>query len=83
VQRVLPRGLSQTGTRAGVGSPGLSPRSILQRLITIQLKAKDGEVQEQLAEYTNDAWRVVSVSASGAGQETYRSFLVAVVLEKP
>jgi len=55
----------------------------MQKLITIQMKAKDGEQQEQLAEYTNDGWRVVAVSAAGAGQETYRSFLVAVVLEKP
>ena len=55
----------------------------MQKLITIHLKAKDGaEVQEHLAEYTNDAWRVVSVSAAGAGQQGYRSFLVAVVLEK-
>ena len=55
----------------------------MQRIITIQMKAKDGEVQEQLREYTDDGWRVVSVAAAGAGQETYRSFLVAVVLEKP
>ena len=55
----------------------------LQKLITIQTKAKDGEEQEQLARYTSDGWRVVSLSAAGAGQEAYRSFLVAVVLEKP
>jgi hypothetical protein len=54
----------------------------MQKFITIQMKAKDAEVQEQLAQYTNDAWRIVSVSAAGAGQEAYRSFLVAVVLEK-
>jgi hypothetical protein len=55
----------------------------LQKLITIQMKAKDGEEEEQLARYTSDGWRVVSLSAAGAGQEAYRSFLVAVVLEKP
>ena len=55
----------------------------MQKLITIQMKAKDGEEEEQLARYTGDGWRVVSVTAAGAGQETYRSFLVAVVLEKP
>ena len=55
----------------------------MQKLITIQMKAKDGEKEEQLAGYTSDGWRVVSVTAAGAGQETYRSFLVAVVLEKP
>ncbi len=55
----------------------------MQKLITIQMKAKDGEEQEHLARHTNDGWRVVSVSAAGAGQEAYRSFLLAVVLEKP
>jgi hypothetical protein len=55
----------------------------MQKLVTIQMKAKDGEELEQLSEYTSDGWRVVSVSAAGAGQETYRSFLLAVVLEKP
>jgi|1186.fasta_scaffold460725_2 hypothetical protein len=55
----------------------------MQKLITIQLKAKEGEEQEQLGRYTDDGWRVVSVTAAGAGQETYRSFLVAVVLERP
>jgi hypothetical protein len=55
----------------------------MQRLITIQMKAKDAEVAEHLAEYTNSGWRVVSVSAAGAGQEAYRSFLLAVVVEKP
>jgi hypothetical protein len=55
----------------------------MQKLITIQMKAKDGEEQEQLSRYTDDGWRVVSLSAAGAGQDSYRSFLVAVVLEKP
>jgi hypothetical protein len=55
----------------------------MQKLVTIQMKAKDGEEQELLAGYTSDGWRVVSLSAAGAGQDTYRSFLVAVVLEKP
>jgi hypothetical protein len=55
----------------------------MQKLITFQMKAKDGEEQEHLARYINDGWRVVSLSAAGAGQEAYRSFLVAVVLEKP
>jgi hypothetical protein len=54
----------------------------MQRLITIQTKAKDDEVLEQLADHTAAGWRVVSVSAAGAGQDAYRSFLVAVVLEK-
>jgi hypothetical protein len=57
--------------------------SAVQKLVTIQMKAKDGEQQEQLASYTSEGWRIVSVSAAGAGQDTYRSFLVAVVLEKP
>ena len=55
----------------------------MQKLITIQMKAKEGEEQEQLARYTDDGWRIVSLAAAGAGQEAYRSFLVAVVLEKP
>jgi hypothetical protein len=55
----------------------------MQKIITIQMKAKDGEEQEQLAAFTNDGWRVVSITAAGAGQDTYRSFLIAVVLEKP
>jgi hypothetical protein len=55
----------------------------MQKLITIQMKAKDGEEQEHLDRYTNDGWRIVSVTAAGAGQETYRSFLIAVVVEKP
>jgi hypothetical protein len=57
----------------------------MQKLITIQMKAKDADadVRELLADYTNDGWRIILVSAAGAGQEAYRSFLVTVVLEKP
>ena len=56
-----------------------------QKLVLIQTKAlqTDADVKEYLADYTKSGWRIVSVSAAGAGQETYRSFLVAVVLEKP
>jgi hypothetical protein len=56
----------------------------MQKLVILQMKAaKEGEEQEYLARYTSEGWRLVSVSAAGAGQEVYRSFLVAVVLEKP
>ncbi len=56
----------------------------MQKLIAIHIKGhNDEQSTELLAEYTNDGWRVVSVTAAGAGQETYRSFLVVVVLEKP
>ena len=55
-----------------------------QKLVVIQTKAlqSDSDVKEYLSDYTKSGWRIVSVSAAGAGQETYRSFLVAVVLEK-
>jgi cellobiose phosphorylase len=33
--------------------------------------------------YTHNGWRIVSLAAAGAGQEAYRSFMLAVVLEKP
>jgi hypothetical protein len=81
-----PRSGPMYGAIAGpttVCEPDQEFGTTMQKIVTIQMKAKDGELQEHLAAYTNDGWRVVSVAAAGAGQDTYRSFLIAVVLEKP
>ena len=58
----------------------------MQKLIVIQLKATAYEMhgipEEYLSDYLSAGWRVVSLSAAGSGQDTYRSFLITVVLEK-
>ena len=55
----------------------------MQKVITIQMKAGDeGKAIEHLSECLEDGWRVISTAAAGAGQETYRSFLIVIVLEK-
>ena len=58
----------------------------MQKLIVIQLKATASEAhgipEEHLSDYLAAGWRVVSLSTAGAGEDTYRSFLITVVLEK-
>jgi len=56
-----------------------------QKLVVIHVALpffQESDVREYLIEYTKSGWRIVSVSAAGAGQQDQHSFLVAVVLEK-
>jgi hypothetical protein len=59
---------------------------MMQKLLVIELKALadriNGEVREFITDYLEDGWRVVSVTAAGAGEDNYRSFLVVVVVER-
>ena len=58
----------------------------MQKLLIIELKAMadrmDGQVREFISDYLEGGWQIASVTATGAGQDSYRSFLLAVVVER-